>query len=85
MKMLIPKPVEPWPNEKENEVEQRSTHHPNLNTKKKHETTTAGFRLAKMCFAKTEAGFMLVNKTDQARVQFTSKPSVAQVVGDAKR
>ena len=97
MKMLIPKPVEPWPNEKENEVEQRSTHHPNLTqngshkpdhpckTQKKHETTTAGFRLAKMCFAKTEAGFMLVNKTDQARVQFTSKPSVAQVVGDAKR
>ena len=37
-------------------------------------------------FCKTqEAGFILVNKTDQARVQFTSTPSVAQVVGDAKR
>ena len=31
---------------------------------------------------KTEAGYKLVNNTDQARVPLTSKSSVAQVVGE---
>ena len=33
-------------------------------------------------FCKTEAGYKLVNNTDQAHVPFTSKSSVAQVVGE---
>ena len=33
-------------------------------------------------FCKTKAGYKLVNNTDQARVPFTSKSSVAQVVGE---
>ena len=31
---------------------------------------------------KNEAGFLQVNNTDQARVQFTGQASVAQVVGE---
>ena len=82
---------------KENEVEQRSTLHPNLTQNGSHkpdhpsktenqEKDETKFQVKlKRVLQKTEAGFLLVNKTDQARVQFTSQPSVAQVAGDARR
>ena len=82
---------------KENEVEQRSTLHPNLTQNGSHkpdhpsktenqEKDETKFQVKlKRVLQKTEAGFLLVTKTDQARVQFTSQPSVAQVAGDARR
>ena len=66
---------------------QNGSHKPDHPCKTKNlENTRHRFSGLRNGFCKTqEAGFLLVNKTDQARVQFTSTPSVAQVVGDAKR
>jgi hypothetical protein len=66
---------------------QNGSHKPdppsNTETQEKDETK---FQVKlKRVLQKTAAGFLLVNKPDQARVQFTSQPSVAQVSGDARR